>query len=87
MRMFLYHFGYHWYPIQLMEVMDKSIAETEFVPTGSEAAISLFDYVMAKAGKNAPPWIRNLDSKQRPRWSCVPRNGSLEQDAGPFLGS
>jgi len=65
MRMFLYHFGYTWYPIQLIEVMDKSIGETEFVPAGSEAAISLFDYVMAKAGKNAPPWIRNLDSKTR----------------------
>ena len=65
MRMFLYHFGYNWYAIQLMEVMDKSIAETEFVPTGSDAAVSLFDYVMSKAGKNAPPWIRNLNPKTR----------------------
>ena len=50
MRIFLYR-NATWYPIQLMEVMDKSIAETEFVPAGSEAAISLFDYVIAKAGK------------------------------------
>jgi hypothetical protein len=61
MRMFLYHFGYKWYPIQLLEVMEKSIAETEFVPPGSTTAVSLFDYVMAKTGKNAPPWIRNLN--------------------------
>jgi len=65
MRMFLYHFGYIWYPIQLIEVMDKTIAETEFVLQESGQSVSLFDYVVGKAGKNAPPWIRNLDSKTK----------------------
>lgn len=65
MRMFLYHFGYNWYPIQLIEVMDKTIAETEFVLADSGKAVSLFDYVIEKAGKNPPPWIRNLDSKTK----------------------
>jgi hypothetical protein len=66
MRMFLYHFGYKWYPIQLIEVMERSIAETEFVLEGSGRAVTLFEYVVEKAGgKNPPPWIRNLDSKSR----------------------
>ena len=65
MRMFLYHFGYIWYPIQLIEVMEKSLAETEFVNPDSGETVSLFDYVVRKAGKNAPPWIRNLDSKSK----------------------
>jgi hypothetical protein len=66
MRMFLYHFGYKWYPIQLMEVMEKSIAEAEFILEHSDKAVTLFDYVVEKAGgKNPPPWIRNLDSKSR----------------------
>jgi len=65
MRMFLYHFGYTWYPIQLIEVMEKSIAETEFVHPESGETVSLFDYVVAKGGKSAPPWIRNLDSKSK----------------------
>lgn len=66
MRMFLYHFGFKWYPIQVIEVMERSIAETEFVLQESGRAVSLFDYVVEKAGgKNPPPWIRNLDSKSR----------------------
>jgi hypothetical protein len=63
MRMLLYHFGYSWYPIQLIEVLDKSIAETEFVLQGSEKSVNLYDYVVEKAGKNAPQWIRGLDPK------------------------
>jgi len=66
MRFFLYHFGYQWYPVQLIEVMEKSIAEAEFVLKDSGKAVNLFDYVVGKAGgKNPPPWIRNLDSKSR----------------------
>lgn len=65
MRMFLYHFGHTWYPIQLIEVMEKSIAETEFVHPDSADTVSLYDYVMEKGGKTPPPWIRNLDSKSR----------------------
>jgi hypothetical protein len=65
MRMFLYHFGFSWYPIQLIEVSDKTIEETEFVVQGSGASVNLFAYVVGKAGKGAPPWIRNLNPKTR----------------------
>jgi hypothetical protein len=65
MRMFLYHFGYIWHPIQIVEVMEKLLAETEFVNPDSAETIGLFDYVVRKAGKNAPPWIRDLDSKSK----------------------
>jgi hypothetical protein len=65
MRMFLYHFGYIWCPIQLIEVMEKPLAETEFVNPDSGETVSLFDYVVRKAGKNAPPWIWNLDSMSK----------------------
>lgn len=64
MRMFLYHFGYSWYPVQLIEVTNKSLAETEFVDSGSGKTVTLFDYILAKAGTTAP-WIRNLDAKSK----------------------
>jgi hypothetical protein len=56
------------YPIQLIEVMEKSLAETEFVIPDSGKTVSSFDYVVRKAGKNAPPRIRNLDSKSKSVW-------------------
>jgi hypothetical protein len=65
MRMFLYHFGYDWYPIQLLEVMDKSIENAHFIPKGAQQAVSVFEYVAAKAGKSGAPWVRNLDPKTR----------------------
>jgi hypothetical protein len=65
MRMFVYHFGYRWYPIQLIEVSDKTIGETEFVLQHSGKCVTLFDYIIEQAGNNAPPWIRNLNAKTR----------------------
>ena len=61
MRMFLYHFGKNWYPIQLMDVLSKSIGETRFVPDRTGTPISVYDYTVAEAGENAPPWIKALD--------------------------
>ncbi len=61
MRMFLYHFGNRWFPVQLLEALDKSIQEARFVPGDTGEPISVFDYTAEKAGKNPPPWIRSLD--------------------------
>jgi hypothetical protein len=61
MRMFLYHFGDKWYPVQLLECLDKSIRDVRFVPEDTGEPISVFDYTVQKAGKNPPPWIRGLD--------------------------
>ena len=63
MRMFLYHFGNQWYPVQLLECLDKSIRDVRFVPEDTGEPISVFDYTVQKAGKNPPPWIRALDSE------------------------
>ena len=63
MRMFLYHFGNRWFPVQLLETLDKSIQEVRFVPEDTGEPISVFDYTVEKAGKNPPPWIRSLDPK------------------------
>ena len=63
MRMFLYHFGNRWFPVQLLEPLDKSIQETRFVPEDTGEPISVFDYTVEKGGKNPPPWIRSLDPK------------------------
>ena len=60
MRMFLYHFGNRWFPIQLLEALDKSIREARFVPNGTGQPVSVFDYTLEHAGKNPPPWIRSL---------------------------
>lgn len=63
MRMFLYHFGNQWYPVQLLECLDKSIQDVKFVPEDTGEPISVYDYTVQKAGKNQPPWIRALDPK------------------------
>jgi hypothetical protein len=61
MRMFLYHFGNQWYPVQLLECLDRSIRDAMFVPEDTGEPISVFDYTVQKAGKNPPPWVRALD--------------------------
>jgi len=61
MRMFLYHFGNQWYPVQLIETLEKSIRDARFVPEDTGEPISVFDYTVQKAGNNPPPWIRALD--------------------------
>jgi len=61
MRMFLYHFGNQWYPVQLLDGLEKSIREARFVPESTGEPISVFDYTVQKAGQNPPPWIRALD--------------------------
>jgi hypothetical protein len=60
MRMFLYHFGNRWFPIQLLEALDRPIQEARFVPDGTGQPVSVFDYTVERAGKNPPPWIRSL---------------------------
>jgi len=61
MRMFLYHFGNRWFPVQLLETLEKSIKEARFIPEGAAEPVSVFDYTLEKGGKNPPPWIRSLD--------------------------
>ncbi len=61
MRIFLYHFGSQWYPVQVLECLDKSIRDARFVPEDTGEPISVFDYTVQKAGKNPPPWITALD--------------------------
>jgi len=63
MRMFLYHFGNQWYPVQLLECLDKSIEDVKFVPEDTGEPISVYDYTVQKAGKNPPPWISALDAR------------------------
>jgi hypothetical protein len=61
MRMFLYHFGNQWYPVQLLECLEKPIRDARFVPEDTGEPISVFDYTVQKSGNNPPPWIRALD--------------------------
>jgi len=62
MRMFLYHFGNRWFPVQLLETLEKSIKEARFVPEDTGEPISVFDYTVEKNGENPPPWIQSLDA-------------------------
>lgn len=61
MRHLLYHYGNRWFPVQLLEVLSRGIAEVKFVPENGGKSISVFDYTRNAAGSDAPSWIRSLD--------------------------
>ena len=62
MRHFLYYYGHRWFPVQLLGLTGKSIAEQCFIPDGSRDPISVYDWTLREAsGDHPPPWIQSLD--------------------------
>jgi hypothetical protein len=64
MRHVLYHYGPRWFPVQLLGITGKSIAEHRFVPDGSQQAISVYDYTLRDTRNDRlPAWIESLDAQ------------------------
>jgi len=62
MRHFLYYYGHRSFPVQLLGLTGKSIAEQCFIPDGSRDPISVYDWTLREAsGDHPPPWIQSLD--------------------------
>ena len=60
MRHCLYHFGDHWYRVQLVNPTGSAIRDQKF--TGRDGRIvDVHSYTMEKCGPCPPDWIRNLD--------------------------
>src|SRR5207253_954665 len=74
MRHTLYLFGDRWFPIQLLGLTGKSIAEQRFVPDNGAPATNVYDYTLAKAGQNPAAWVRSLDTKSPAIWFQYPGN-------------
>jgi len=64
MRHMLYHYGHRWFPVQLLGLTGKSIADQCFIPDGSHNPISVYDYTLREASGHRPPaWIQSLDRR------------------------
>jgi len=61
MRHLLYHFGYDWYVVQLLDLLTVSVAAAQFVVDGTQTPTNVFDYTRTKTQHNSPPWVTALD--------------------------
>jgi hypothetical protein len=60
MRHLLYHGAVRWFPVQLLGLTGKAIAEQRFVLEEDNSVANVYDYTRARAGATAPQWIRSL---------------------------
>src|SRR5262249_20719041 len=60
MRHLLYHGAVRWFPVQLLGLTGKNIAEQRFVLEEDGSVANVYDYTRASAGASAPQWIRSL---------------------------
>lgn len=64
MRHALYHYGNKWYPVQLLGLTGKSIADQRFIPEGQDCSTNVYEYTQREVGgKKCAQWIEFLDGK------------------------
>lgn len=58
----LYHFGHHWYVIQLWGITGLSIADQRFIHEGASQPVDVLTYTQERWRESPSPWVCALDS-------------------------